>query len=191
MSDGITDALNASGDDIPRVVSWLLRLPARQTPREACNALLAAATRGPGPEGSHDWMDDRTVLAFPASSPRRRRRPDTLRRFNAPLQVWLTCVPSNTSGMTKGVIGFPPPQGDIAHASGIHNVLIVGALALSSVAFAGAGSSEEPGSTGKKASASAMAPASTTASHCGSRGREVDGRLVARRHCVRGRRPRT
>ena len=42
--------------------------------------------------------------------------------------------------------------------------MIVGALALSSVAFAGA-QAQKSSSTGKKASASAMAPASSTASH--------------------------
>lgn len=66
VSDGITDALNASGDDIPRLVA--AAVAGAGTPREACHSLLAAATRGPGPDGSLDWTDDRTVLAFRVAS---------------------------------------------------------------------------------------------------------------------------
>lgn len=62
VSDGITDALNASGDEIPRLVA--AAVVGAETARDACQALLAAATRGPGPEGSLDWSDDRTVLAL-------------------------------------------------------------------------------------------------------------------------------
>jgi sigma-B regulation protein RsbU (phosphoserine phosphatase) len=66
VSDGITDALNASGDDIPGLVA--AAVARAETPREACKALLAAAGRGPGPEGSVGWADDRTVLAFRVSA---------------------------------------------------------------------------------------------------------------------------
>ena len=66
VSDGITDALNASGEEIPRLVS--AAVSGLHTPREACHALLGAAATGPGPEGSLAWSDDRTVLAFQVNS---------------------------------------------------------------------------------------------------------------------------
>jgi serine phosphatase RsbU (regulator of sigma subunit) len=62
VSDGITDALNASGEDIPRFVA--AAVGGARTPRAACQALLAASANGPGPEGAVAWADDRTVLAF-------------------------------------------------------------------------------------------------------------------------------
>ncbi len=64
VSDGITDAIDASGDGIPAALrAALTNLPAL-TPEQACRALLDTARRAPGPPGVARWADDRTVVAF-------------------------------------------------------------------------------------------------------------------------------
>jgi phosphoserine phosphatase RsbU/P len=103
VSDGITDALNASGEDIPRLLS--AAVGGAKTPREACHALLAAAARGPGPEGALAWADDRTVLAFrvalaaePVGSP-------------PPAVLWRRQgLPGRRSGKTSTAVGQAEPD---------------------------------------------------------------------------------
>jgi serine phosphatase RsbU (regulator of sigma subunit) len=64
VSDGITDAIDASGAGIPKALrDELANLPDR-TPELACQALIDAARRSPGPPGVAKWTDDRTVVAF-------------------------------------------------------------------------------------------------------------------------------
>ncbi len=64
VSDGITDAIDASGDDIPMALRAELAKLRERTPELACMALLATARRSPGPRGVAKWADDRTVVAF-------------------------------------------------------------------------------------------------------------------------------
>jgi sigma-B regulation protein RsbU (phosphoserine phosphatase) len=64
VSDGITDAIDASGDDIPMALRAELAKLRERTPELACRALLATARRSPGPRGVAKWADDRTVVAF-------------------------------------------------------------------------------------------------------------------------------
>ena len=64
VSDGITDAIDASGDDIPMALRAELAKLRERTPDLACRALLATARRSPGPRGVAKWADDRTVVAF-------------------------------------------------------------------------------------------------------------------------------
>jgi serine phosphatase RsbU (regulator of sigma subunit) len=64
VSDGITDAIDASGDDIPTALRVELANLRERTPELACRALLDTARRSPGPSGVPTWADDRTVVAF-------------------------------------------------------------------------------------------------------------------------------
>ena len=64
VSDGITDAIDASGDDIPTALRAELAKLRERTPELACRALVATARRSPGPRGVAKWADDRTVVAF-------------------------------------------------------------------------------------------------------------------------------
>jgi sigma-B regulation protein RsbU (phosphoserine phosphatase) len=68
VSDGVTDALGASGNDIPAAIATVVTQAGARTPVAACAALLAAARTGPGPGGGPGWSDDRTVLAFGVTS---------------------------------------------------------------------------------------------------------------------------
>jgi sigma-B regulation protein RsbU (phosphoserine phosphatase) len=64
VSDGITEAIDASGDGIPAALgAELLQLPER-TPELACRALVETASRSSGPAGLIGWTDDRTVVAM-------------------------------------------------------------------------------------------------------------------------------
>jgi len=64
VSDGITDAIDASGDDIPTALRAALANLRERTPELACRALVDTAHRSPGPAGVPNWADDRTVVAF-------------------------------------------------------------------------------------------------------------------------------
>jgi sigma-B regulation protein RsbU (phosphoserine phosphatase) len=66
VSDGITDAIGATGPGIPGAIAAELVPRRRTTPEAACEALLQAARQPRGPyEGSAaTWADDRTVVAF-------------------------------------------------------------------------------------------------------------------------------
>jgi sigma-B regulation protein RsbU (phosphoserine phosphatase) len=64
VSDGITDAIDASGDEIPTALRAELANLRERTPELACRALLDTARRSPGPSGVTKWADDRTVVAF-------------------------------------------------------------------------------------------------------------------------------
>jgi sigma-B regulation protein RsbU (phosphoserine phosphatase) len=63
VSDGITDAIDASGDGIPEALAAQLTTLPEMTPEGACEALLATARRSSGPHGVAKWADDRTVVA--------------------------------------------------------------------------------------------------------------------------------
>ena len=67
VSDGITDAIDASGPGIPTAIGAELAHLLEKTPQAACVALLEAARRSPGPTGVTGWTDDRTVVAFGVS----------------------------------------------------------------------------------------------------------------------------
>jgi serine phosphatase RsbU (regulator of sigma subunit) len=64
VSDGITEAIDASGNEIPAALGAELRRLPEITPGRACRALLETASRSPGPAGLTTWADDRTVVAF-------------------------------------------------------------------------------------------------------------------------------
>jgi sigma-B regulation protein RsbU (phosphoserine phosphatase) len=64
VSDGITEALDASGvGSIELITAEIEHLESR-TPEAVCERLLQAASAGAGPDGVKDWTDDRTAVAF-------------------------------------------------------------------------------------------------------------------------------
>ncbi len=69
VSDGITEAIDASGDGIPAALRHVLEQLPDAMPEEACRALIDAARRSPGPPGVAKWTDDRTVVAFALAGP--------------------------------------------------------------------------------------------------------------------------
>jgi serine phosphatase RsbU (regulator of sigma subunit) len=64
VSDGITEALDASGDGVVEAIAAQVAQAERLTPEAVCRRLLSAARRGTGPAGVEGWTDDRTALAF-------------------------------------------------------------------------------------------------------------------------------
>jgi sigma-B regulation protein RsbU (phosphoserine phosphatase) len=64
VSDGITEALNASGDGVVEAIAAQVAQAERPTPEAVCTRLLAAARRGSGPSGVDGWTDDRTAVVF-------------------------------------------------------------------------------------------------------------------------------
>ncbi len=64
VSDGITDAIDATGEGIPNALRAELKNLPEVTPELACRTLLDLARRSPGPSGVSKWADDRTVVAF-------------------------------------------------------------------------------------------------------------------------------
>jgi sigma-B regulation protein RsbU (phosphoserine phosphatase) len=64
VSDGITEALDASGDQGVEAVAAQIGGSHRPTPQAVCERLLWAARRGAGPSGVEGWTDDRTAVAF-------------------------------------------------------------------------------------------------------------------------------
>jgi len=64
VSDGITEALDASGDAVIEAIAAQITQAERPTPDAVCGRLLAAAGRGFGPHGVDGWMDDRTAVVF-------------------------------------------------------------------------------------------------------------------------------
>jgi sigma-B regulation protein RsbU (phosphoserine phosphatase) len=64
VSDGITEALDASGDAVVCAIAAEIEQTGRPTPGAVCARLLAAARRGSGPQGVDGWTDDRTAVAF-------------------------------------------------------------------------------------------------------------------------------
>jgi serine/threonine protein phosphatase PrpC len=64
VSDGITEALDASGNGVVDAIAAQIAEAHRPTPDAVCARLLAAARRGSGPDGVDGWMDDRTALVF-------------------------------------------------------------------------------------------------------------------------------
>jgi sigma-B regulation protein RsbU (phosphoserine phosphatase) len=68
VSDGVTEAL---GDrPRPRLEDIVRAADIRSArARDVCDALMAAALRGTGPEGVADWQDDRTVVVIEVLAP--------------------------------------------------------------------------------------------------------------------------
>ena len=64
VSDGITEAIDASGDGVPAALGAALTALPERTPEAACRALVETARRSSGPAGLAGWTDDRTVVAM-------------------------------------------------------------------------------------------------------------------------------
>jgi sigma-B regulation protein RsbU (phosphoserine phosphatase) len=64
VSDGITEALDASGERVVEVIAAQVAQAERPTPEAVCSRLLYAARQGTGPGGVVGWTDDRTAVAF-------------------------------------------------------------------------------------------------------------------------------
>jgi sigma-B regulation protein RsbU (phosphoserine phosphatase) len=64
VSDGITEALDTSGDRGIEAVATQIEQSDSPTPDAVCERLLWAARQGPGPSGVDGWTDDRTAVAF-------------------------------------------------------------------------------------------------------------------------------
>jgi sigma-B regulation protein RsbU (phosphoserine phosphatase) len=64
VSDGITEALDASGDGVVEAIAAQVAQADRPTPEAVCRRLLYAARNGTGPNGVDGWTDDRTAVAF-------------------------------------------------------------------------------------------------------------------------------
>jgi sigma-B regulation protein RsbU (phosphoserine phosphatase) len=64
VSDGITEALDASGDAAVNAIAAQIEQAEKLTPEAVCARLLAAGKAGSGPHGVDGWMDDRTAVVF-------------------------------------------------------------------------------------------------------------------------------
>lgn len=64
VSDGITEALDATGGDGPGKLAREVRHVNDLAPGAVCSRLLRAARQGGGPRGVEGWADDRTVVVF-------------------------------------------------------------------------------------------------------------------------------
>jgi hypothetical protein len=62
VSDGVTEALDATGGDGPAKLAREVRRADDLAPRAVCERLLRAARHGSGPGGVEGWTDDRTVV---------------------------------------------------------------------------------------------------------------------------------
>ena len=69
VSDGITEALDASGDGVIAAIVKQIEQAERPTPDAVCARLLTAAGNGSGPHGVDGWMDDRTAVVFGVIAP--------------------------------------------------------------------------------------------------------------------------
>jgi hypothetical protein len=64
VSDGVTEALDVSGDVVVTELAAQIRQAEERTPQAVCARLLSAARAGSGPSGIEGWMDDRTAVVF-------------------------------------------------------------------------------------------------------------------------------
>ncbi len=64
VSDGVTEALEATGGDGPGKLAREVHRASDLAPGVVCARLLRAARHGGGPRGVEDWADDRTVVVF-------------------------------------------------------------------------------------------------------------------------------
>ena len=69
VSDGITEALDASGEAVIAAIVRQIEQAERPTPDAVCARLLAAAGNGSGPHGVDGWTDDRTAVVFGVIAP--------------------------------------------------------------------------------------------------------------------------
>jgi Stage II sporulation protein E (SpoIIE) len=75
VSDGITDALDASGDGVVDAIAAQIARAEWPTPELVCAQLLLAGGNGSGPDGVDGWMDDRTAVVFGAAQGSGQTRP--------------------------------------------------------------------------------------------------------------------
>jgi len=68
VSDGVTEAFDATGDDAVTAIVTQIGVVEQSTPEGVGARLLTAARQGPGPRGVDDWMDDRTAVVFGLAS---------------------------------------------------------------------------------------------------------------------------
>lgn len=66
VSDGITEALDASGDGVVSAIATEIEGTTHHTPDAVCAHLLFASRHASGPRGVDGWMDDRTAVVFGA-----------------------------------------------------------------------------------------------------------------------------
>jgi sigma-B regulation protein RsbU (phosphoserine phosphatase) len=64
VSDGITEALDASGEAVVDALASQIEGAESPTPAAVCARLMTASRTGPGPRGVEGWTDDRTAVAF-------------------------------------------------------------------------------------------------------------------------------
>ena len=69
VSDGITEALDASGEGVVAAIAAQITQAERLTPDAVCARLLTAAGNGSGPHGVDGWTDDRTAVVFGVITP--------------------------------------------------------------------------------------------------------------------------
>jgi serine phosphatase RsbU (regulator of sigma subunit) len=68
VSDGVTEAFDASGDEAVTAIATQIADAEQSTPEGVGARLLTAARQAPGPCGVEDWMDDRTAVVFGLAS---------------------------------------------------------------------------------------------------------------------------
>jgi hypothetical protein len=64
VSDGVTEALDASGEDAVDIVARQIQMTEPFTPAAVCARQLSVAAHGSGPRGVDHWADDRTAVVF-------------------------------------------------------------------------------------------------------------------------------
>lgn len=64
VSDGVTEALEATGGDGPRKLAGEVQRSSDLAPSAVCARLLGAARHSGGPRGIDGWTDDRTVVVI-------------------------------------------------------------------------------------------------------------------------------
>lgn len=64
VSDGVTEALEATGHEGPAKLATEVERAGAQSPDAICARLLRAARHAGGPQGVEGWTDDRTVVVF-------------------------------------------------------------------------------------------------------------------------------
>jgi sigma-B regulation protein RsbU (phosphoserine phosphatase) len=64
VSDGVTEALDATGEGAVGTLAQQIESTDPFTPGAVCARLLSAAAHGAGPQGVDNWADDRTAVVF-------------------------------------------------------------------------------------------------------------------------------
>lgn len=105
VSDGVTEAI---GDPAPEAIARLAQraLAQDRSADAVCDAVMAEALGGPGPDGVADWEDDRTVLVLSMDDDQSRSVPT---------------IPARTAerkGQAAGQAGVRPPRRRCPNESG-------------------------------------------------------------------------